>query len=73
MSVIMIGAGKFRIAFMPTRLVGMLSEESKKVKEIPKIKELKPEEISEAYCLTYGRKGEEIFPEEKGKNINMAI
>lgn len=73
MSVIMIGAGRFRIAFMPTRLVGMLPEESKKVEEISEVEELKPEEISDSHCSTYGRNGKEIFPEEKGKNINVTI
>lgn len=73
MPVIMIGAGRFRIAFMPTRLVGMLPEELKKVEEIPGVKELKSEKISDARCSIYGRNGKEIFFEEKGKSINVAV
>lgn len=68
--ILMLKAGKFGIAFIPTRLAEKIP---KKIEEISKIQATGAKETSIDSSLLYGQNGKEIFPENKGKIIDVTV
>lgn len=68
--ILMLRAGKFGIAFIPTRLA---EKAPKKIEEIPQIQATEVKETSIDSDPLYGQDGKEIFPENKGRIIDVTI
>ncbi len=68
--ILMLKAGKFGIAFIPTRLA---EKTPKRIEEIPQVQATEVKETSIDSGLLYGRNRKEIFLENKGRIIDITI